>query len=249
MLSRTVEATRSGYLPAEVHFVFCNRDPGEHESSDRFMELVRGYGFPLVTFSSRGFRASLGPDPDWRMKYDRQVIERLAKFRPDLCVLAGYMLIVDSELCHHFAMVNLHPAAPQGPKGSWQEVIWKLVEQQETYSGAKMHIVTEELDAGPVISFCTFPIRGDAFDGCWRAIKGHPVKEVKATVGEESPLFKLIRQHGVVREQPLVIETLKVMAEGNLVIQDSKGYHPGGHPASGMDLTEAIERNLKQPGT
>ena len=61
-------------------------------------------------------------------------------------------------------MINLHPAAPNGPDGTWQEVIWKLIEQRADHSGVKIHLVTEELDRGPTIAYCRYPIHSPAFD-------------------------------------------------------------------------------------
>ncbi|NIN00786.1 MAG: phosphoglycerate transporter, partial [candidate division Zixibacteria bacterium] len=105
---------------------------------------------PLVTFSYQKYKANAGgsggvPDevwPSWRLDYDREVMARLQEFRPDLCVLAGYMLIVGPEMCQKYDMLNLHPAAPGGPAGTWQEVIWKLIETGAESTGAMMHLVT-----------------------------------------------------------------------------------------------------------
>ena len=57
-------------------------------------------------------------------------MNRLQGFHPDLCVLAGYMLIVGEEMCQRYNMINLHPAAPGGPTGTWQEVIWQLIDSK-----------------------------------------------------------------------------------------------------------------------
>ena len=40
-------------------------------------------------------------------------------FKPDLSLLAGYMLIISPEMCRRYPLINLHPAAPDGPKGTW----------------------------------------------------------------------------------------------------------------------------------
>ena len=44
----------------------------------------------------------------------------LEDFRPDICVLAGYMLILGGAMCRQFHFLNLHPALPDGPIGTWQ---------------------------------------------------------------------------------------------------------------------------------
>ena len=87
-------------IDGEIQFVFSNRDPGEAEGSDRFFDQVRSYGIPLTTCSSRKFRRSVGSDfASHRIEYDREVLKRLEGFAPDVCVLAGYMLIVGGEMC------------------------------------------------------------------------------------------------------------------------------------------------------
>jgi len=78
----------------------------------------------------------------------------VATLPADLCVLAGYMLIVGPEMCTRFNMINLHPAAPGGPTGTWQDVIWQLIKQRARETGVMMHLVTPELDRGPVVSYC-----------------------------------------------------------------------------------------------
>ena len=56
--------------------------------------------------------------------------EEIYKILPeeiDFGVLAGYMWIVSPDFCEKVKLINLHPALPGGPKGSWQEVIWQLI--------------------------------------------------------------------------------------------------------------------------
>ena len=128
-------------------------------------------------------------------------MNRLQDFSPDLCVLAGYMLIVSQEMCRRYNMINLHPAAPGGPTGTWQEVIWQLIDSQAQETGVMMHLVTPELDKGPPVAYCTFPIRGDPFDKYWPEIEGLQVNSSNGHDAGDS-LFKPIRKNGVARECP-----------------------------------------------
>jgi folate-dependent phosphoribosylglycinamide formyltransferase PurN len=240
-----MDAMQSKYLPAQIEFVFCNREPGEHEGSDRFMELVARHNVPLICLSSRNFRRSLGRDPDWRAKYDAEVASRLAEFQPDVCVLAGFMHIWGPAMSHRYPFLNVHPAAPNGPKGTWQEVIWQLIAQGATESGVMVHIATEELDAGPVIAYCMFHLRGTEFDGLWAEVKGKSIDDLKAGPGEEQLLFKLIRQHMVLRERPLLIEALKSLAEGHISVREGVVIGAQGLPVAGQDLTAVIESKLQ----
>ena len=246
---------KQGEIEAEIAFVFSNREPGESEESDLFFKLVEDHHIPLICFSYQRFKASKGASitgqagtlPSWRLNYDREVMNRLQDFHPDLCVLAGYMLIVGREMCQRYNMINLHPAAPGGPRGTWQEVIWQLIDNKAQETGVMMHLVTPELDKGPPVTYCTFPIRGKPFDRYWDEIERHPLSEVKRGEGENNPLFKLIRQHGLAREFPLIIFTLKAFSQGKIEITAGKKIvDTDGRPIKGYNLTDEINKLLKE---
>jgi phosphoribosylglycinamide formyltransferase-1 len=239
-----------GEIKAEIAFVFSNREVGEAVESDLFLEQVRGYGLPLISFSYQRFKAeedsgTTGQDenlPPWRREYDREVMKRLEGFQPDLCVLAGYMLIVGEEMCRRYDMINLHPAAPGGPAGTWQEVIWQLIKGKARETGVMMHLVTPELDKGPAVSYCTFPIRGKPFDKYWAEIANRPFEEVRKE-GENNPLFRLIRERGLAREFPLIIATIKAFSRGEVRITDEQRVVDAeGKPIEGYNLTEEIDK-------
>ncbi len=169
-------------------------------------------------------------------------MNRLQDFSPDLCVLAGYMLIVGKEICQRYNMINLHPAAPGGPTGTWQEVIWQLIDNQAQQTGAMMHLVTPELDKGPPVTHCTFPIRGKPFDRYWQEIEGLPIDSPKRHEARNS-LFKLIRQHGLAREFPLIITTLKAFSQGKIRISTGKEVIDAeGKPIKGYNMTDEIDK-------
>ena len=236
LLSTVHQAIVDGRINARIRFVFSNRAPGEHEGSDQFFALANSLDLPVVHHSSRAFRHQwTGPPSQWRAAYDAQVADLIAPLSPDLCVLAGYMLIISPDLCRRFAMINLHPAAPNGPDGTWQEVIWRLIEQRATYSGVKIHLVTEELDQGPTIAYCQYPIRGKAFDRHWNAIGEASAEDLRNTLGEDLPLFQAIRAEGVKRELPLLVETLATFSRGAITL--STDLPP-------QDLTPQIESSI-----
>lgn len=247
LLTRMHDEIENGNVRAKIEFVFCSREPGDAEGSDKFIELVKSYRLPLVCLSSRRFKTSAGEylSPAWRLEYDREVMRRLKGYNPDLCVLAGYMLIVGPEMCQHYKMINLHPAAPGGPKGTWQEVIWQLIENKATETGVMMHLVTPKLDEGPPVTYCKFSIRGGLFDRYWEELKGQSIKEIRAKQGEENPLFKLIRQEGLKRELPLVVTTVKAFSEGQVRIENGKIVDSEGNIVEGYSLTSEIDAIVK----
>ncbi len=242
LLSTAYDAIHSGDIAAEIDFVFSSRAPGENPESDRFLELVKGYGIPLFCLSYQQFKDKHPADargfPAWRLEYDRAIMNLLHDRAPDLCVLAGYMLIVGPEMCQKFNMVNLHPAAPGGPTGTWQEVIWKLIDERAAETGAMMHLVTPELDRGPVVTYCTFPIMGKPFDLYWKSIgTGQEPDKEKAR-----ELFCLIREHGLKREFPLILSTIRAFSEGKVKIENGQVFDCRGQPIAGYDLSREIDK-------
>ena len=236
---------------ARISYVFCSREPDESPETDKFIELVKNSGIPIVCFSYQKFKGD-NPDnavdeplPEWRLEYDRHVMELLKDFSCNLCVLAGYMLIVGEEMCLKYNMLNLHPAAPGGPKGTWREVIWQLIDSRAKETGVMMHMVTPELDKGPVVSYCKFPITGERFDQYQQEIAGKTSAEIKKIQGEDNRLFKAIREQGLKREFPLILTTMSSFSSGKVVIKDGKVFDSNGSKINGYNLTEEIEELLK----
>jgi phosphoribosylglycinamide formyltransferase 1 len=253
LLTAMCEAIQRGEINAAIEFVFCSREAGEAEGSDEYLRLVQHYGLPLITFSYQQFRKAHAvtgkPDknalPQWRKEYDRGVMTRLEKFEADLCVMAGYMLVVSPEMCARFHFLNLHPATPRGPKGTWQEVIWELIRSGARETGVMMHLVTPELDRGPVVTYCTFPLSGGDFERDWQEIERGSFNEIKVKEGEANALFRLIRAEGVKRETPLILATIKAFSEGRVRLVGGRVYAADGHEVAGYDLTEDIEKMVR----
>ena len=250
MLRFVQERIDRGLLDARIQFVFSNRERGQAQGSDQFFQLVDSYNLPLVTRSSARYRRSRSSSglswAELRPDFDRLVSEDLKDFRPDVCVLAGYMLIFSGEMCRRFPLLNLHPALPDGPIGTWQEVTWELIRQRATRTGAMIHLATEELDRGPVVSYCTAPITGPDFDTGWRELQGADLEVMRAARGEELPLFQHIRQAQYRREPYLILETLRAFADVRLTIRDGNVLDRQGKSVSdvvppGLCLDEEID--------
>jgi folate-dependent phosphoribosylglycinamide formyltransferase PurN len=155
----------TGFIPGRLAYVFCDRAPGETEASDRFQAAVKARGVPLVTHSSGELRALIkarAPElPAFRNAFDARVLERLEEYAADLAVLAGYMLIVSPRLCRAFLCLNLHPALPGGPKGTWQQVMWQVMKagQKEAGHDASGHPGIGRSPAGDFFFACRSPGR------------------------------------------------------------------------------------------
>ena len=242
LLKAVMDKKEQGELDIEISFVFCNWDNDEEDNPKReqrqiFFDMVRGYGIPLVTLSWKKFMPELWEKDQtaWRNEYGG--------------ILAGYMLWMDDETCREYDMLNLHPALPDGPKGTWQEVIWQLISEDAERQGAMMHICTEEWDRGAAITYCGFPIRGGDYDALWEQmgskLEARTLDEIKAEEGQDEPLFKKIREDGAKRELPLIVATIGAFADGRVRIEDKKLFAGDRRLNGPYDLSEQVDAALE----
>jgi len=257
LLKTILENIASGIINANICFVFCSREEGEAEGSDLYLKMVKDQGLNLISFSSRKFKPEMrkqGKDDtnimrQWRIEYDREIMSLLNHHSSDVNVLAGYMLIVGNEMCEEYNLVNLHPASPDGPAGTWQEVIWKLIEDRANQSGVMIHLVTNELDKGPRITYCTFPLRDPFINPLWekheQKLKSKSLIQITKEEGDNNELFKEIRKRGVIRELPLIVQTLKIFSEGKIGIKDKHIIVNDRVQHQPYCLTEKIEAFIK----
>jgi folate-dependent phosphoribosylglycinamide formyltransferase PurN len=220
-------------LPVELAVVFVNRDRGEAEPTDRLIAMAESHGVPVETLSSVRFRKERGgerskpgePLPAWRDGFDAEVARRLEGYGFQIGVMFGYMLIATPELHLRHPFINDHPALPDGPTGTWQQVIGELIRSRAAESGCLVHLVTEDLDRGPIVAYCRYQIADACDDRAWTDA---------AALDDPRPtaLFAEIRRRGIARERPFLVETLRAIAEGDLELP----------PPAPLDLTIAVER-------
>ena len=230
-LAHLIEEIEQG-LPVQISVVFCNRTRGESVVTDRLLDLVQANEIPLETISSVQFRRSSGghrsvsggPLPEWRQGFDKQVGDHLEEYDFSLAVLFGYMLIVTDSLFSRFPLLNDHPALPDGPTGTYQQVIAELILRNSKESGCMYHFVTEQVDRGPVATFCRFEIPADSSV----PLPESPTREQI----EAHPLYEQIRKLGLVRERVLLTETLRAFDSGQLSVNS----------VNALDLTNEIDR-------
>lgn len=88
--------------------------------------------------------------------YSKAMTEALIEEKADLVVYAGFMTILDEQVCSAFPykMMNVHPALIPSfcGKGFYGlHVHEAALEKGVKLSGATVHFVTEECDGGPII--------------------------------------------------------------------------------------------------
>ena len=80
-----------------------------------------------------------------------KMIDQARIYRPDLIVMAGYMRILDPMFVAEFdrEIVNIHPSLLPEYKGL--NTHERVLAAGEEYHGSTIHLVIDELDAGPII--------------------------------------------------------------------------------------------------
>jgi formyltetrahydrofolate-dependent phosphoribosylglycinamide formyltransferase len=154
-LQAILDATAERRLAAEVAVVVSNRKAA--------FGLVRAEqaGVPMLYFPFKPY-ADSGRS---RAAYDADLAERVAVYRPDLIVLAGWMHVLSPAFLNRFAgrVINLHPALPGHFAGT--EAIRRGYEAYRrgeiAHSGCMVHYVIPEVDAGPLVAQAVVPVQPD----------------------------------------------------------------------------------------
>jgi len=96
-----------------------------------------------------------------REAFDGEMDVALRQAQPDIVVLAGFMRILSDGFVRGWEgkLINIHPSLLPAYKGT--KVHERVIEAKEALSGASVHFVVPELDAGPVIAQATVPVHPD----------------------------------------------------------------------------------------
>jgi phosphoribosylglycinamide formyltransferase 1 len=143
-LQAIVDAVRGRRLDAEIAVVISNRAdaPG--------LDRARDAGIEALHVGPRDY-----PDRD---AYDRALVQALRSRQVDLVCLAGYMRLVGAPMLHAFPLriLNIHPSLlPAFPGLDAQR---QALDYGVRLSGATVHFVTNELDAGPIVLQSAVPV-------------------------------------------------------------------------------------------
>ncbi len=160
-LQAIIDAIDNGSLNARIEAVVSNR-PGAYG-----LERARRHGIESVALDHTTF--------DSRERFDRALAQSIDRFHPDLLVLAGYMRILSTEFIDHYfpRMLNVHPSLL--PKYQGLNTHQRVLDNNDTEHGISIHVVTTELDAGPVILQGRFPVESDD-DAASLQQKGHQLE-------------------------------------------------------------------------
>jgi phosphoribosylglycinamide formyltransferase 1 len=86
-----------------------------------------------------------------RLDFEAALRAQIDAYQPSLLVLAGFMRKLTPEFVHHYwgKLINIHPSLlPNHPGLNTHQ---RVLAAKDTYHGATLHFVTDEIDQGPII--------------------------------------------------------------------------------------------------
>lgn len=84
--------------------------------------------------------------------YSKNLLEVVQRLNPDLIILAGFMKILSKEFISHYPnkILNIHPSLL--PKYPGLHTHQRALDNKDQEHGCTIHIVTEQLDCGPILA-------------------------------------------------------------------------------------------------
>lgn len=143
-LQAIIDAIESGQLNAEIKAVVSNNP--------------EAYGLVRATRHNLHTWVIDDQDYDSRKRYDEVLRHYLESIGPDYIVLAGFMRILSPGFIDAFEhrILNIHPSLLPAYKGL--NTYQRALDNAETQHGVSIHLVTAELDAGPIILQASYTV-------------------------------------------------------------------------------------------
>jgi phosphoribosylglycinamide formyltransferase-1 len=146
-LQSIIDAIAAGRLDARIAVVVSNR------ADAAGLTRARDAGLETLCVPAREY-----PDRDG---YDRAIVACLRAREVDLVCLAGFMRLVGRPLLEAFPnrILNIHPSLlPAFPGLDAQR---QALEHGVLITGATVHLVNDDLDAGPIVGQAAVPVLDD----------------------------------------------------------------------------------------
>lgn len=160
-LQSIIDAIEHNTLQAEIRLVISN-NPDAYG-----LERAVNHGIPDLVVDHRDYTR--------RELFDAELERQLQRHDPDFIVLAGFMRILGPELINRFPdrILNIHPSLLPSYKGL--NTHQRVLENRDQRHGVSIHLVTAELDDGPVLLQGSYPVEaGDTVEDLQR--RGHALE-------------------------------------------------------------------------
>ena len=139
-LQAVLDAVNNGLLDAKVSVVVSNQE------SAYILERAKNHGVPTFFIPHKGKA---------REEFDREMTTVLQNYGVELVLLIGFMRILSVEFCQEWRdrILNVHPSLlPKYAGGMDTNVHAEVIKNGDAETGCTIHFVTEEVDAGPILS-------------------------------------------------------------------------------------------------
>lgn len=146
-LQALIEAVRSGALDARIAVVISNKP------SASGLERAQAAGIDTLVIEHRGYAT--------RDAFDGALASALLDRGVHLVCLAGFMRLIGAPMLDAFphAILNIHPSLLPAFPGV--DAPAQAVAHGVKVSGVSVHLVTGELDGGPIVRQTAVPVRDD----------------------------------------------------------------------------------------
>lgn len=146
-LGAIIDATRRGELPVDIRAVISNRP----DAAGITISRRAGIDTVVIDHACHFDRAS----------FDAALQTTIDSFEPGLVVLAGFMRILTPGFVEHYRgrLINIHPSLlPEFPGLNTHQ---RVIDAGREVTGATVHFVTPEADAGPAFLQVHVAVRAD----------------------------------------------------------------------------------------
>lgn len=138
----------SSSSPAEIVLVLSDKAdaPG--------LETAASFGIPTAVVKREPKKRS-------NEEFNAALAARVKESKPDLVVLAGFMRVLTKEFVSEFPdrIVNIHPSLLPSFRGLHGAL--QALEFGVKVAGCTVHLVVEEVDAGPILAQAAVPVLPD----------------------------------------------------------------------------------------
>jgi phosphoribosylglycinamide formyltransferase-1 len=146
-LRAIIAAIAEGRLQARIGVVIANR------ADAAGLAHAEAAGVPALVVDHKAFAT--------RADFEEALVARLGEARVEVVCLAGFMRILSPVFLERFGgpVLNVHPSLlPSFVGVDAQRQAW---EHGVKVAGVTVHLVTPELDAGPIVAQATVPVLDD----------------------------------------------------------------------------------------
>ncbi len=146
-LSALIDAAVREDWPARIVAVISNREGADG------LAIARSAGIPVQVIDHRRFTDRDG--------FDAALSDALAALDPDIVVLAGFMRVLGDGFVRRWSsrLINIHPSLlPAFPGLNTHR---RALERGVRIHGATVHLVSADVDGGPIVAQAAVPVLPD----------------------------------------------------------------------------------------